>query len=64
MELISSMSVSLVSERKAEYSKVSSTNTLYQIDQQVKLLDLQTEVDMLLLQLQKIKQRKDVSTHE
>ena len=60
MELISSMSVSSVSERKAEYSKVTSTKTLYQIDQQVKLLDLQTEVDMLLLQLQKIKQRKEL----
>lgn len=64
LDLISSMSVSSVSERKPELSKATSTNTCYQVDQQVKLMDLQAEVDLLLLQLQQLKQQKDVCTRE
>ncbi|MEM6753170.1 MAG: hypothetical protein AAF630_09400 [Cyanobacteria bacterium P01_C01_bin.38] len=58
------MSVSSVSERKPEYSHATLTNTCYQVDQQVKLMDLQAEVDLLLLKLQQLKQQKDVCTHE
>ena len=64
LDLISSMSVSSVSERKPEYSYATSTSNCYQVDQQVKLMDLQAEVDLLLLQLQQLKQQKDVCTHE
>jgi hypothetical protein len=64
LDLISSMSVSSVSERKSEYSHATSTSTCYQVDQQVKLMDLQAEVDLLLLQLQSLKLKKDVCTHE
>lgn len=64
LDLISSMSVSSVSERKPEHSVVTSTSTCYQVDQQVKLMDLQAEVDLLLLQLQQLKQQKDVCSHE
>ena len=64
LDLISSMTVSSVSERKPAYSKTNSTSTCYQIDQQVKLMDLQAEVDLLLLKLQQLKQEKDVCTHE
>ena len=64
LDLISSMSVSSVSERKPEYSAVTSTSTCYQVDQQVKLMDLQAEVDLLLLKLQQLKQQKDVCTNE
>ena len=49
LDLISSMSVSSVSERKSECFHATSTNTCYQVDQQVKLMDLQAEVDLLLL---------------
>ncbi len=64
MELISSMSVSSVSERKTEHSKASSITSCYQFDQQAKLLNLQAEVDLLLLQLQQLKQQKDTCTYE
>ncbi len=64
LDLISSMSVSSVSERKPENLAVTSTSTCYQVDQQVKLMDLQAEVDLLLLKLQQLKQQKDVCTHE
>ncbi|MEM1395001.1 MAG: hypothetical protein AAGG00_17260 [Cyanobacteria bacterium P01_H01_bin.150] len=58
------MSVSSISERKPEYSVVNSISTCYKVDQQVKLMDLQAEVDLLLLKLQQLKQQKDVCTHE
>jgi hypothetical protein len=58
------MSVSSVSERKSEYSHATSISTCYQVDQQVKLMDLQAEVDLLLLKLQSLKLKKDVCTHE
>ncbi|WP_044291062.1 hypothetical protein [Rivularia sp. PCC 7116] len=58
------MSVSSVSERKSEKSVLNSIDTCYKVDQQVKLMDLQAEVDLLLLKLQKLKQQKDVCTHE
>ncbi|AFY56566.1 hypothetical protein Riv7116_4132 [Rivularia sp. PCC 7116] len=64
LDLISSMSVSSVSERKSEKSVLNSIDTCYKVDQQVKLMDLQAEVDLLLLKLQKLKQQKDVCTHE
>jgi len=64
LDLISSMSVSSVSERKTELSVVTSISTCYQVDQQVKLMDLQAEVDLLFLKLQQLKQQKDVCTHE
>lgn len=64
LDLISSMSVSSVSERKSEYSHATLTSTCYQVDQQVKLMDLQAEVDLLLLKLQQLKQQKDVCTRE
>ena len=64
LDLISSMSVSSVSERKSECFHATSTNTCYQVDQQVKLMDLQAEVDLLLLKLQQLKQQKDVCTHK
>ncbi len=64
LDFISSMSVSSVSERKSEYSQETSTNTCYQVDQQVKLMDLQAEVDLLLLKLQQLKQQKDVCTYK
>ncbi len=64
LDLISSMSVSSVSERNSNNSKASLTNTCYQVDQQAKLMNLQLEVDLLLLQLQKLKQQKDGCTHE
>jgi hypothetical protein len=58
------MSVSSVSERNSKNSKASSINTCYQVDQQAKLINLQAEVDLLLLQLQKLKQEKDICTRE
>ena len=64
LDLISSMSVSSISERKPENSAISSTNTCYQVDQQVKLMDLQAEVDLLLLKLQQLKRQKDVDTYQ
>ncbi len=64
LDLISSMSVSSVSERKPEYSHATSTSTCYQVDQQAKLMDLQAEVDLLLIKLQQLKQQKDVCTRE
>lgn len=64
LDLISSMSVSSVSERKPEYSHATSTNACYQVDQQVKLMDLQAEVDLLLIKLQQLKQQKDVCNHK
>ncbi|MEO1428537.1 MAG: hypothetical protein AAFV71_05605 [Cyanobacteria bacterium J06633_8] len=58
------MPVSSVSERKTENSVLNSIDTCYQVDQQVKLMDLQAEVDLLLLKLQQLKQQKDVCTYE
>lgn len=58
------MSISSVSERKTQYSQASSTSTCYQVDQQVKLMDLQAEVDLLLLQLQKLKKQKETCNQE
>ena len=58
------MPVSSVSERKPEFSNPSSTCTCYKLDQQVKLMDLQAEIDLLLLQLQALKQQKDTCTSE
>ncbi len=64
MDLVSSMSVSSISERNSEFSKASLTSTCYQVDQQVKLMDLQAEVDLLLLELQKLKQQKETCTQK
>jgi len=64
LDLIISMSVSSISERNSQDSKSNSANICYQVDQQAKLINLQAEVDLLLLQLQKYKQQKQSSTHE
>jgi hypothetical protein len=40
------------------------TKTLYQVDQQVKFLHLQAEVESLLQQLEIMKQQKQVSTFQ
>ncbi|MEA5593793.1 hypothetical protein [Rivularia sp. UHCC 0363] len=58
------MSVSSVSERNSKDFKSSSVNTCYQVDQQAKLINLQAEVDLLLLQLQKYKLQKESCTYE
>ncbi|NJL81646.1 MAG: hypothetical protein HC836_24990 [Richelia sp. RM2_1_2] len=58
------MSVSSISERNSQDSKSSPANICYQVDQQAKLINLQAEVDLLLLQVQKYKQQKENSTHE
>ena len=64
LDLVSSMSVSSISEPKPEHLKASPTSTCYQADQQVKLRDLQAEVDLLFLQVQQIKQQKESCTLE
>ena len=64
VELISSMSVSSVSERNSEQSKASLSTACYQVDQQVKLMDLQAEVELLLVQLQRLKQQKEACDRE
>lgn len=64
LELIISMSVSSISERNSQDSKSIPANICYQVDQQAKLINLQAEVDLLLLQVQKYKQQKESSTLE
>jgi hypothetical protein len=62
MRIQSAMSTSMISEPICSSQLASALNrTFYQVDQQVKFMHLQAEVDCLLQQLQNLKMQKIAS---